>query len=101
MTQENILRYGFASIEALEGALNHVENKIEAAEKANDEAWHAYNSRVTVKADATIAAGMIDATAQKIEQLSEIRDGLEAKLEEWQRDETTREHREIEKFLRR
>ncbi len=98
---DNILRYGFASIEALEGALAQVEAQIEAADKQNDAAWHTYNARVAVKADTTIAAGMIDATAQKIEELAEIREGLEAKHEEWSREETAREHKEIERFLRR
>ncbi len=98
---DNILRYGFASIEALEGALARIEERISDAEKVNDEAWHVYNTKIAMKADVTVSAAIIDATAQKIEELCETRQWLEAKHEEWSREETASEHKEIERFLRR
>lgn len=101
MTIDNLMRYGFNNVEELEAELARLEKKIEQADDLNDEAWIAYNRRVEMKADVTIAAKLIETTAQKIDELTKKREELEATLEEWGRDEVRREQREEERFLRR
>lgn len=99
--EEFFTRYGFFSTDAADAALARIEQKIESAELANDEAWHIYNARVAIKANTTMAEQMIDMTAKKIEELCKIREELEAKLEEMSREETRREQKGLEAYLRR
>ncbi len=101
LRQNNINRYGFPSIEAIEGKLALVEKQLAAADAESDEAWFEYNRKVGARLDATIAAEKIEASAVKIDELNDERDRLEALHEEWSRDDAAKEHRELERYLRR